>query len=407
MSLRWVSDCEPGLRRQRAGKGFRYIDASGRSVRDPEVLRRIRALAIPPAYEQVWICAREDGHIQATARDAKGRKQYRYHADWMALRGDNKFGSLTDFAAGLPRLRRQVQRRLGDRGLGRDRVIAALVRLLDRTWMRIGHREYARTNGSYGLSTLLCRHVKVSGDALLLSFVGKSGVRHQLAVKDERVAALVRHCRDLPGQELFGYEDEQGEPHRIDASDVNDWLARVGSPTCSAKVFRTWHASVLALDLLQAQARAGRAPAAALKDVLTQVAGRLGNTVAVCRKSYVHPAVIDWASADQFDQLPVQPWMREPPSVAGLSVPERRLIGLLRATASAQVGAAASAAVVTVTASPAPSPSHAKRDTRRRSAAGRDAAQRGRASGARAPNQPTTAVKAPKGSTKQTAMAAT
>jgi DNA topoisomerase I len=330
MSLRWVSDCEPGLRRKRAAKGFRYVDAAGRPVRDASTLQRIRALAIPPAYEDVWICTRDDGHIQATARDARGRKQYRYHADWMALRGENKFGLLLDFGQRLPRLRRQVQARLRDTGVDRERVIAALVRLLDRTWMRIGHREYARSNGSYGLSTLLCRHVKVKGDALLLSFPGKSGVRHQLAVRDDRVAALVRHCRDLPGQELFGYEDEAGEPHRIDASDVNDWLATAGGPTCSAKVFRTWHASVLALDLLSDHARAGTAPVDALKQTVKEVAERLGNTVAVCRKSYIHPAVLAWGQSEELASLPSQRWMRTPPAVPGLSAAERRLMGMLR-----------------------------------------------------------------------------
>jgi DNA topoisomerase-1 len=343
MSLRWVSDCEPGLRRKRAAKGFRYVDAAGRPVRDAPTLQRIRALAIPPAYEDVWICTRDDGHIQATARDARGRKQYRYHADWMALRGENKFGLLLDFGQRLPRLRRQVQRRLRDSGVDRGRVIAALVRLLDRTWMRIGHREYARSNGSYGLSTLLCRHVKVKGDALLLSFPGKSGVRHQLAVRDDRVAALVRRCRDLPGQELFGYEDEAGEPHRIDASDVNDWLATAGGPTCSAKVFRTWHASVLALDLLAAHARAGTAPVDALKQTVKDVAARLGNTVAVCRKSYIHPAVLEWGQSDRLASLPAQRWMSAPPAMAGLSSAERRLMGLLRTQPRVEVATPAPA----------------------------------------------------------------
>ncbi|SEL19254.1 DNA topoisomerase-1 [Roseateles sp. YR242] len=339
MALCWVSDVEPGLRRLRTAKGFRYVNAQGRPVRDAAVIRRIRSLAIPPAYEDVWICAREDGHLQATGRDARGRKQYRYHPDWMQSRGENKFGSLGDFAQRLPRLRRQVQRRLRAGGLDRERVVAALVRLLDRTWMRIGHREYARQNGSYGLSTLLCRHVKVSGDALLLSFVGKSGVRQQLAVRDERVAALVRRCRDLPGQELFCYEDALGEPHRIDASDVNEWLGRMGGSECSAKVFRTWHASVLALDLLVAHAAAGHAPGVALKETLQQVSARLGNTVAVCRKSYVHPEVLALAQGECFSTLPTQRWIRQPPAAPGLSVAERRLVGMLRALGRAQAQA--------------------------------------------------------------------
>ncbi|WP_343640862.1 DNA topoisomerase IB [Roseateles sp.] len=353
MPLRWVSDCDPGLRRLRAAKGFRYVDDQGRPVRDEGTLRRIRALAIPPAYVDVWICARDDGHIQATARDARGRKQYRYHADWMALRGENKFGLLLDFGQRLPRLRRQVQRRLREGGLDRDRVIAALVRLLDRTWMRIGHREYARSNGSYGLSTLLSRHVKVSGDRLLLSFPGKSGVRHQLAVRDDRVAALVRHCRDLPGRELFGYEDDSGQPHRIDAADVNDWLAAVGGPTCSAKVFRTWHASVLALDLLVDHARAGTAPVDALKQTVKDVAARLGNTAAVCRKSYIHPAVLEWGQSQRLAELPSQRWVRAPMAAQGLSVAERRLMGLLKTQPRVEV------------ATPVPAPRRAARSSSR------------------------------------------
>lgn len=355
MSLRWVSDCEPGLRRKRAAKGFRYVDADGRPIRDPATLQRIRALAIPPAYVDVWICPRDDGHIQATARDARGRKQYRYHADWMALRGENKFGLLLDFGQRLPALRRAVQRRLREGGLDRERVVAALVRLLDRTWMRIGHREYARSNGSYGLSSLLSRHVKVRGDALLLRFTGKSGVKHELAVRDERVAALVRRCRDLPGQELFGYEDEAGEAHRIDASDVNDWLAQSGGPSCSAKVFRTWHASVHALDLLLGHARAGTAPVDAGKETLKAVSGRLGNTVAVCRKAYVHPAVLEWAQSDRLASLPDQRWITEPPEVAGLSLAERRLMGLLKTQPRVDIA----------TPAPAPRPAEARAAGRR------------------------------------------
>ncbi|WP_423600473.1 DNA topoisomerase IB [Roseateles sp. MS654] len=369
MSLRWVSDCEPGLRRQRAAKGFRYVDADGRPVKDAATLQRIRALAIPPAYVDVWICARDDGHIQATARDARGRKQYRYHADWMALRGENKFGLLLDFGQRLPPLRRQVQRRLREGGLDRERVIAALVRLLDRTWMRIGHREYARSNGSYGLSTLLSRHVKVKGDALLLSFPGKSGVRHQLAVRDDRVAALVRRCRDLPGQELFGYEDESGNAHRIDASDVNDWLASTGGPTCSAKVFRTWHASVLALDLLHDHARAGTAPVEALKQTVKDVAARLGNTAAVCRKSYIHPAVLEWGQSDRLEALPAQRWMTSPPAAAGLSVAERRLMGLLRTQPRVDVATPAPAPVPATRTKAAARSSGARERSRARSPA--------------------------------------
>jgi len=223
--LRWVADHEPGIRRQRRGRGFVYLQPDGRLLRDAGQLDRIRRLAIPPAYRDVWICSRADGHLQATGRDARGRKQYRYHADWQSARGQTKFERLHQFGLALPRIRDRVRRLLaGDDAepATRSRVLATLVRLLDTTWLRIGNTEYARSNGSFGLSTLRAQHVAVKGGELRLSFQGKSGVRHDVVLTDRRVAGVVRRCRELPGQELFRYVDGDGSTHSIDSADVND-----------------------------------------------------------------------------------------------------------------------------------------------------------------------------------------
>ena len=248
--LRWVSDAEPGLRRRRRGRAFSYHDEDGRLLREAGVLDRIRRLAIPPAWREVWICARPDGHLQATGLDARGRKQYRYHPEWQQQRGRTKFAHLREFGRLLPRIRAQVERQLaGADTPTRTRLLATLVRLLDTTWLRIGNDAYARSNGSYGLSTLRHRHVTVQGSELRLSFVGKSGVRHDVALSDRRVARVVRRCRELPGQELFRHVDADGEVRRIGSADVNAWLAEVAGPGITAKDFRTWHGSVQALEL--------------------------------------------------------------------------------------------------------------------------------------------------------------
>ncbi len=306
-------------------------------MRDATTLQRIRALAVPPAWQQVWICSDARGHLQATGRDARGRKQYRYHAEWQAQRGQTKFEQLRRFGQVLPRIRRRVQRTLGGAGRRvvptRERVLAALVRLLDTTWMRIGNPEYARDNNSYGLSTLRRHHAEVQGDALRLSFAGKSGVRHEVRLSDRRVANVVRRCRELPGQELFGYVDADGESRRIGSSDVNAWLAEAAGTRVTAKDFRTWHGSVQALDLTLAACVDGALPCRA-QDVLAQVARRLGNTPAVCRKAYVHPRVlalgevlVDMAARQQLQQ---QPWVSCPPQRNGLNLAERRLLALLQ-----------------------------------------------------------------------------
>ncbi|MGM9484037.1 DNA topoisomerase IB [Roseateles sp. NT4] len=334
--LRWLSDDAPGIAREAAGDGFRYRQR-GRVVRDPATLARIRKLAIPPAWQQVWISPHADSHLQATGRDARGRKQYRYHADWMAGRGQTKFDGLLRFGAVLPRLRRRVQRALAGPGEPtRERVLATLVRLLDTTWLRIGNSSYARENGSYGLSTLRNRHAGVQGDAIRLSFVGKSGVRHAVSVTDRRVARIVRRCRELPGQELFRYVDDDGESRAVDSADVNAWLAEAAGQRVTAKDFRTWHGSVLALQLTLQACAEGAEPCRP-PQLLAAVAQRLGNTPAVCRKAYIHPRVLALGNVlgDEAARaaLRTRPWTA-PATRAGLNAAERQLLALLRSRAA-------------------------------------------------------------------------
>ena len=332
--LRWADDRRPGITREPARDGFVYRDARGRRLRDDAALARIRRLAIPPAWEEVWISPEPDSHLQVTGRDARGRKQYRYHADWMAGRGQTKFDSLRRFGSALPRLRRRVQRALAGPGEPtRERVLATLVRLLDTTWLRIGNSAYARENGSFGLTTLRNRHAGVKGDAIELSFVGKSGVRHQVRVTDRRVARVVRRCRELPGQELFRYLDEQGESRTVGSADVNAWLLEAAGEHITAKDFRTWHGSVLALQLTLQACAEGAEPCRP-QQVLQGVARRLGNTPAVCRKAYIHPRVLGLAEAlgDEAARAALrgERWVTSPASHTGLTAAERQLMALLR-----------------------------------------------------------------------------
>ena len=344
--LRWLGDDGPGITRQpRKAGGFDYRDPHGGRLRDEAALARIRKLAIPPAWQAVWISPRADSHLQATGRDARGRKQYRYHADWMAGRGQTKFDGLLRFGAVLPRLRRRVQRALaGPLEPTRERVLATLVRLLDTTWLRIGNSAYARENGSYGLSTLRNRHAGVKGDAIELSFVGKSGVRQTVRLADRRVARIVRRCRELPGQELFRYVDEAGASRALDSADVNAWLAEAAGLRVTAKDFRTWHGSVLALQLTLQGCADGAEPCRPTQ-VLAAVARRLGNTPAVCRKAYIHPRVLALGDAlgDAAARaaLRAQPWAAAPAAKAGLGMAERQLMALLRSRAKAGVRSAA------------------------------------------------------------------
>ena len=330
-----TSDTAPGIVRQRRGKGFSYRLADGRAITDAEDLPLIRRLAIPPAYRNVWICTRANGHLQATGLDARGRKQYRYHTAWREGRDLEKFDSLADFAARLPRIRRHVARGLAERTHGRTALLAAVVRLLDTTLGRIGNDQYAKENGSYGLTTLCDRHVRLAGDRLELQFRGKSGVAHRLHVEDRRVARVVRRCLNLPGQALFRYVDEAGAPHCIGSAEVNDYLKKVSGDDISAKEFRTWHASVMGLDtIVRALARSDAG--FTLKRMLAEVSTALGNTPAVCRKSYVHPKVIALATLAARDPEAARSLLTTCAGGArptGLKQSERRLLAFLRCRA--------------------------------------------------------------------------
>lgn len=293
--LRYVTDGEPGIARKRAGRGFAYYGSDGKLIRDRAERRRIAALAIPPAWTDVWICPDPDGHVTATGRDAKGRKQYRYHPRFRALRDESKFGRMLTFSAGLPRLRERIERDLAASGLTRTKLLAALVRLLDKTLIRIGNDEYAKANRSFGLTTLRQRHVAVRGHTLRFEFRGKSGVEHTVALTDRRLARIVRQLQDLPGQQLFQYVDEEGRRQSIDSGDVNAYLRDATGQDVTAKDFRTWSGTMLAARALRelGPPPSEREARRNVNAVLDQVARRLGNTRAVCRQYYVHPAIIE------------------------------------------------------------------------------------------------------------------
>jgi DNA topoisomerase-1 len=292
--LTYVSDDKPGIRRRRSGKGFRYENGNGERIKEQATLKRIRALAVPPAWTDVWICAKATGHVQATGRDARGRKQYRYHARFREVRESTKYHHMLAFAKNLPAIRRRVQEHLAQRGLPREKVLATIVHLLEATLIRVGSDEYARTNKSYGLTTLKNRHVEVEGSALKFNFKGKSGKVWKLNVRDRRIAKVIRACQELPGQELFQYVDESGENRDITSSDVNAYLREISGEDITAKDFRTWHGTVLAALALQefekfdSQAGAKRN----IRDAIQKVAARLGNTPTICRKCYIHPEII-------------------------------------------------------------------------------------------------------------------
>ncbi len=293
--LRYTSDLRPGIRRKRAGKGFAYTDTDGQRIRDTTTLGRIRRLAIPPAWTDVWISPDPLGHIQATGRDVRRRKQYRYHERWREVRDENKYGRMLDFAMKLPDIRSRTAADLARPGLPREKVLATVVRLLEQTLIRVGNQEYARENDSFGLTTLRARHVRVSGSRIAFRFRGKSGIEHEVKVVDRRLARVITRCQDLPGQDLFRYTDAQGEPRSIGSDDVNAYLREITGEDFTAKDFRTWAGTVLAALALQELATLGT-EGRAKKNVIQaieSVAKRLGNTRAICRKCYVHPAVID------------------------------------------------------------------------------------------------------------------
>lgn len=298
--LIYVSDAEPGIERQKRGKGFHYLGPDHRPVKTQRTLDRIRKLAIPPAYTEVWICTKDRGHLQATGRDARRRKQYRYHAEWRSTRDDGKFSKMIEFGAQLPKLRRRLKQDLAQPGLPKNKVLATIVSLLDETLIRVGNEEYARTNQSYGLTTLRNKHVTFLRDGRAsFNFRGKSGRQHEVVLDDRRLARIVRHCQQLPGQQLFQYIDDDGKRQPVDSGMVNEYLreAMGGSTDFTAKDFRTWGGTVRAIAFLSCQARkepmTQRAFNGCVAATARNVAEALGNTPAVCRKSYINPVVFE------------------------------------------------------------------------------------------------------------------
>jgi DNA topoisomerase-1 len=293
--LRYVNDHMPGIRRKRAGKGFVYSTEDGKMLHDLEHIRRIKSLALPPAWADVWICPLVDGHIQATARDAKGRKQYRYHARWREIRDETKYDRMITFGLVLPAVRRKIEEDFALPGLPREKILATVVRLLETTLIRVGNEEYARHNGSFGLTTMRDHHVDVSGSTIRFEFRGKSGRQHSVDLRDRRLARIIKRIQELPGEELFQYIDEAGQRHALGSADVNDYLREITGADFTAKDFRTWAGTVLAAKALQgladwdSKAQAKRNVVQAVESV----AKRLGNTKAICRKCYIHPAILN------------------------------------------------------------------------------------------------------------------
>ena len=299
--LKHSSDSEPGISRKRQGtRAWAYFDAKGKRITDREEIDRLNAIGLPPAYEDAWFCTDPNGHLQATGIDARGRKQYRYHADYRAKRDTAKFDGLLEFGKALPRLRRRVEQDLKRRKLGRDTVLAAVVRLLDTENIRIGNEQYAKDNKSFGATTLRSRHMRRKGAKLTMRFVGKHGIVHEAKITDANLKRVVKRCQELPGQMLFQYVNGDGEPQAISSSDVNDYIRAGTKGEFTAKHFRTWSASVIAFDQLLKKSEDGRI---SIKTVVEPVAEALGNTVAMSRKSYVHPALLDAVKEDSRDPL--------------------------------------------------------------------------------------------------------
>ncbi len=314
--LRYTTDAVPGIRRVKRGKSFTFIAPDGKNITDKAEIARIKALAIPPAYADVWICPIANGHLQATGRDARGRKQYRYHKRWRAVRDENKFDRMVEFGKALPAIREAVVRDIGLPGMPREKVLATIVSLMERTAIRVGNEEYARDNDSYGLTTLREEHVDVKGSRVRFHFRGKSGKEHQVEVRDARIARIIKRSQDLPGQQLFEYVDDDGTPHAVHSDDVNDYVRAVSGGDFTAKDFRTWEATMMcALELAaidaaeQSQTERKRFVAEAIKSV----AAHLGNTPTVCKKSYVYPGVVNHFVANGALQLVEKAVKRAPP----------------------------------------------------------------------------------------------
>ena len=328
--LRYVSDVMPGIRRKRAGKGFSYASVDGKLIRDKRTLARIRSLAIPPAYTDVWICPSPNGHILATGRDARGRKQYRYHPRWREVRDETKFGRMLAFSEVLPTIRAKVESDLTRPGLPREKVLAAVIRLLECTSIRVGNDEYARANRSFGLTTLRDKHVEVSGSTLRFQFKGKGGKAHDVELSDRRLARIVQRCQALPGEELFQYVDDDGGRQTIGSGDVNDYLRQISDQDFTAKDFRTWSGTILAVSAL---AELGpttdeREVKSTILKAIDRVAEQLNNTRAVCRKYYVHPAVFETYTAGSLQESLVNG--NGTSGRKGLTEEEQALVRLLR-----------------------------------------------------------------------------
>jgi DNA topoisomerase-1 len=329
-SLRYVRDDQPGILRRRRGSGFTYVGPNGELVRDPETLSRIRSIVIPPAWTEVWICSIAHGHIQATGRDARGRKQYRYHQRWREVRDETKYGRMVQFGGLLPRIREGVAGDLQLSGLPRNKILAVVVRLLETTFMRIGNEEYARENQSFGLTTLLDRHVKIDGAKVRFRFSGKSGKVHSIELSDRRLSRVIQRSRDLPGQELFQYLDDADAPQSIDSADVNEYVRTLSNEDFTSKDFRTWAGTLLAAA--QVGESRDREANVSAKSIIARaveaVARQLGNTPAVCRKCYIHPSVLQiFEDADLLEA-----WTKEcvpSPPRTGLSKEESALLRFL------------------------------------------------------------------------------
>jgi DNA topoisomerase-1 len=330
--LRYMLDDVPGITRKRRGKGWSYYDPDGRLIRDAAERDRLNALAIPPAWTDVWISPRADSHLLATGRDSEGRKQYRYHPDWRAIRDESKYGRMIPFARALTRIRKQVDQHLADSELSREKVLATVVRLLELSLIRVGNEEYARSNRSYGLTTMRDRHVEIDGSRIRFEFRGKGGKRHEMDVRDRRLARIVRQCRDVPGYELFQYYDESGERRAVGSGEVNEYLREIAGEDFTAKDFRTWAGTLHAAAVLLAcdpcsDEREGRSR---INDSVAIVAERLGNTVAICKSCYIHPVVferyLDGTLAELLNGCGKVAGRVE---IEGISDQERALLGLL------------------------------------------------------------------------------
>jgi DNA topoisomerase-1 len=333
IGLHYVTDVGPGIRRKGAAGGFSYVGMDGRPIRDPEVLQRIKSLGIPPAWTEVWICPTPNGHLQATGRDAKGRKQYRYHPLWREVRDETKYSRMLAFGEALPLIRKHAEQDLALAGLPRAKVLAAVLQLLETTRIRVGNEEYARVNRSFGLTTLRDRHVEIAGAKLRFQFRGKSGKERTVEIDDRRLARVVKRCQELPGQELFQYYDEEGQRRTIDSTDVNEYLRQVTGQDFTSKDFRTWNGTVLAIQALQA-CGVGKSAAQAKKAVveaIKTVAAQLGNTPAICRKCYVHPKVIEaYLEGSLLQMLQRLGEANTPDAIQGLSPEEGRVLAFLR-----------------------------------------------------------------------------